>query len=133
MIYAGMAGRSINGLMKRNFAPPAERLRSVIARLKQVPAIYAAGKANVKDPPKEFTDVAIRVSKGSIGFFEKTVPAWAQEAAGGDAALLGELTRANDAVITAAKDFAVWLEKDLKPRSTGKYALGAETFSALLA
>ena len=132
MAYAGVPGRAINGIMKRDFAPGAERLRSIVARLRQVPAVYAAAKANLKNPPREFTDVAIRMSKGTIGFFEKTVPAWARDAAGGDAALLGELTQANDAVITAAKDFATWLEKDLKPRSTGKYALGAETFAALL-
>jgi uncharacterized protein (DUF885 family) len=132
MAYAGVPGRAINGIMKRDFAPAAERLRSIIARLRQVPAVYAAAKANLKNPPREFTDVAIRMSKGTIGFFEKTVPAWARDAAGGDAALLGELTQANDAVITAAKDFATWLETDLKPRSTGKYALGAETFAALL-
>jgi len=132
MSYAGLPGRAINGLMKRDFAPPAERLRSIIARLRQVPAVYAAAKANLKNPPREFTDVAIRMSRGTIGFFEKAVPAWARDAAAGDTALLAELTRANDAVIAAAKDFATWLEKDLKPRSNGSYAVGADTFAALL-
>ncbi|HXY34485.1 MAG TPA: DUF885 family protein, partial [Planctomycetaceae bacterium] len=37
----GPAG-SIDGLMKRNFAPPATRLRSVIARLKATPATFVA-------------------------------------------------------------------------------------------
>ena len=73
MRYAGLAGFAVNGLMKRDFAPTAERLRSVTARIQAVPAICAAGKANVKNPPKEFTTLAIRMAKGSVGFLEGTV------------------------------------------------------------
>ena len=32
MGYAGLPGGAIDGLMKRDFAPAADRLRSVIAR-----------------------------------------------------------------------------------------------------
>src|SRR5205814_6326930 len=39
MNYVGLPGSSIDSLMKRNFAPPPERLRSVIARLKAIPAM----------------------------------------------------------------------------------------------
>ena len=35
-------GNAIDLLMKRNFAPPAERLRSVVSRLKGVPALMEA-------------------------------------------------------------------------------------------
>jgi hypothetical protein len=48
MFYVAVSAFSINDLMKRDFAPKAERLRSVIGRLKAVPAICEAGKANVK-------------------------------------------------------------------------------------
>jgi uncharacterized protein (DUF885 family) len=130
MPYAGLAGGSIDGLMKRNFAPPAERLRLVIGRLRLVPTVYAAAKANLKNPPKELTDVAIRQAKGSIGFFQGSVATWAKEAAGGDAALLAEFTDTNKAVIAAAKEFATWLEKDLLPRSKGAYAIGEANFLA---
>src|SRR6266516_546087 len=44
MNYVGLPGGAIDGLMKRNFAPAAERLRSVIARLKGIPKIVAAMK-----------------------------------------------------------------------------------------
>jgi uncharacterized protein (DUF885 family) len=132
MGYVSLPGRAIDGLMKRNFAPASERLQSVIARLGLVPGIYAAAKANVKDPPKEFTDLAIRMSRGSVGFFEKTVDAWAKEAAGGDAALLARFQQANAAAAAAARDFSEWLQKDLLPRSHGSYAVGADHFLALL-
>jgi hypothetical protein len=72
------------------------------------------------------------MSKGSLRFFEATIPAWAQEVAAGDGALLAELAAANAPALAAAKEFAAWLERDLLPRSTAPYAIGAETFSALL-
>ena len=132
MMYAGTAGFAVNGLMKRDFAPKAERLRSITARLKAVPAICAAGKANVQNPPKEFTTLAMRMAKGSAGFLQGAVAAWAKDAAGGDAVLLAEFTEANAKAVAAVTAFAEWLEKDLAPRSNGKYAIGAENYAAKL-
>jgi uncharacterized protein (DUF885 family) len=128
MMYAGLPGGAVDGLMKRDFAPKAERLRSVISRLRAVPAVFAAGKANVRTPPREFTDLALRMAKGSVGFFEGSVAQWARNAAGSDAALLAEFTQANAGAVASVKDFARWLEQDLLPRSTGAYALGEERF-----
>lgn len=132
MGYVRMPGGAIDAIMKRDFAPAAERLKLVIARLRQVPGVYAAAKANVKNPPREFTDLAIRTSKGSVGFFEKAVAAWAQDAAGSDAALLAEFSQADIAAAAAARDFASWLQSDLLPASKGNYAIGAENFLAKL-
>ena len=132
MMYAGTAGFAVNDLMKRDFAPKADRLRSITSRLKAVPAICAAGKANVKNPPKEFTTLAMRMSKGAGGFLQGTVSAWAKDAAGSDAALLADFNDANGKAVAAVNDYGAWLEKDLAPRSNGKYAIGAENFSAKL-
>ena len=130
MGYAGLAGNAADILIKRDFAPAAERLRSLISRLKQVPAVYAAGKANLVNPPREFTDLAIRICKGSAGYFSGTVANWAKDAAGNDAALRKEFDDANASVVAATRDFAEWLEKDLLPRSKGSYAIGAANFLA---
>ena len=132
MRYAGIAGFAVNGLIMRDFAPKPERLRSVTERLKSIPAICAAGKANVQNPPKEFTTLATRMAKGSAGFLQGTVAAWAKEAAGGDAALLAQFTEVNGKAVAALTDFSAWLEKDLAPRSNGKYAIGADNFAAKL-
>ena len=132
MRYSGIAGFAVNGLIKRDFAPKAERLRSLTARLKEVPAVCAAGKANVQNPPPEFTTLATRMAKGSTGFLQGTVAAWAKDAAGGDAALLADFTAANDKAVAAVADYSAWLEKDLAPRSKGKYAIGAENYAAKL-
>jgi uncharacterized protein (DUF885 family) len=128
MGYAGVPGGAIDVLMKREFAPAPERLRRALARMEQIPRLYAAARENMKDPPREFTDLAVRMSKGSVGFFEDSVAQWAREAAKGDAALLAQFEAQNKKVIAATREFADWLEKDLLPRSHGHYAIGAETF-----
>ncbi|MEO8430299.1 MAG: DUF885 domain-containing protein [Acidobacteriota bacterium] len=132
MQYAGMAGFAVNDLIKRDFAPAAERLGSVTARIRAVPSICAAGKANLKNPPKEFTTLAIRMAKGSAGFLEGSLASWAKDAGAGDPAVEKSFGEANAKAIAALRDFAAWLEKDLAPRSTGRYAIGAENFSRKL-
>jgi hypothetical protein len=86
----------------------------------------------LKNPPREFTDLAIRMTRGSVGFFRGSVATWARAAAGPDPALLGEFEAANAKVIAATESFAGWLESDLKPRSNGKYAIGPDNFLAKL-
>src|SRR5436309_20518 len=125
MSYVGLPGGAVDGLMKRNFAPPAERLRSVIARLKGVPALMDAMKTNIQNPPHEFTDLAFRIAHGSVGFFKDSVAAWAKGAAGGDTALLKEFDEANAAAAKSLDDGAKWLEKMVLPNSKGSYAIGA--------
>ena len=129
MNYVGTPGNAVDLLMKRNFAPPAERLKSVTARLRGVPAIMAAMKANVTNPPKEFTDLAIRIAGGSVGFFKGDVATWAKGAAGTDSAALREFTAANDSAASALEDAAKWLKSDLLPKSTGTFAIGEKAFA----
>jgi uncharacterized protein (DUF885 family) len=132
MIYVGAPAEAIDGLMKRDFAPAATRLRSVIARLKATPAMFVALRANVENPPQEFTDLAIRMGEGSIGFYQQTVHDWAKEAAGNDAELFRQFNAANERVVKSLTETVAWLKKDLLPKSHGNYALGAETFAKKL-
>jgi len=132
MNYVGLPGGAVDGLIKRNFAPPAERLRSVISRLKGVPALIDAMKANVQNPPHEFTDLAFRMAHGSVGFFRDTAAMWAKDAAGSDTSLLSEFDAANATAAKSLEDAADWLEKTLLPSSKGSYAIGAGNFSKKL-
>ena len=132
MGYTGLPGSAVDLLIKRDFAPPAERLRAVISREKRIPAVFEAARKNLKEPPREFTDLAIRMAKGSLGFFEGPVAAWAAEAAGQDKKLLAEFQEWNARVIAAFREFAAWLETDLKPRSKGRFAIGKDLFLAKL-
>jgi len=132
MGYVGGPAGAIDQLMKRDFAPAATRLRSVIARLKAAPSMFEALRANVENPPKEFTDLAIQMGQGSIAFFQQTVRDWAKGAAGNDAALLREFNAADDKVVKEISETVNWLKHDLLPMSHGKYALGADAFAKKL-
>ena len=132
MNYVSAPGNSVDNLMKRNFAPKAERLRSVIGRLKGVPPMIEAMKQNMDNPPHEFTDLAFRMAHGSVGFFKESVADWAKDAAAADPALFNEFNAANTAAAAALEDAANWLEKTLLPKSKGAYAIGADNFSKKL-
>jgi uncharacterized protein (DUF885 family) len=132
MSYARLPGEAVDALMKRDFAPAHDRMQSVVSRLRLVPALYAAARANLDDPAPEHTQLALRMAKGSIGFFESATRTWARSPTKDDPALLAAFTAANDAALAATRDFATWLERDLLPRSHGKFALGTERYRELL-
>src|SRR5213594_3787752 len=123
MNYVSLPGAAIDNLMKRNFAPADERLRSVIARLNGIPKMIAAMKQNIDNPPREFTDLAFRIARGSVGFFETSVENWAKHAAGDDRALLNEFATANAAAANSIQEGADWLQKTLLPKSRGTFAI----------
>ena len=127
--YVGAPGSAVDLIMKRKFAPAKQRLQAVTARLLGAPALVVAMKANVVNPPKEFTDLAIRVAGGSVGFLKVDVAKWAKDAAGGDAQALAEFQRADDSAVQAMQEASGWLKSDLLPRSQGAFAIGAENFS----
>jgi uncharacterized protein (DUF885 family) len=131
-LYITVAGSAIDSLMKREFAPARDRLRAVIARERAIPSLFNAARRNLDNPPREFTDLALRAVRGSVGFFEGAVADWAKTAAGSDTALWNEFDEANARVAAETKALATWLETDLKPRSTGRYAIGPENFLAKL-
>jgi uncharacterized protein (DUF885 family) len=128
VLYLGKPAEAIDLLMKRTFAPPADRLKAVIGRLKASPPLLAAMKANVENPPKEFTDLGIIVAKGTVDYFRADLATWAKTAAGKDEKLFAEFEAANKPVIEAFVTAAKWLETDLLPRSKGKFAIGADAF-----
>jgi hypothetical protein len=129
MGYVGVPGNAVDLLMKRSFAPPAERLKSVTSRLRGVPAVLNEMRENIVNPPREFTDLAARIAGGSVGFFKSDVATWAKGAAGTDSATLREFTQVNDSVVASMQSAADWLNRTLLPKSRGRYAIGAKAFA----
>ena len=125
-IYSSAPTSSIFSLIKRNVAPAEERLRSVIEREKQVPRALHQARTVLRNPPRIYTDIAIDQLPGNIDFFAKDVPDAFKDVK--DATLLAEFKSSNDAAIAALKDYQSWLEKDLRPRSHGTFAIGTENY-----
>ncbi len=85
--------------MKRPFAPAADRLKSLIARERLMPAALAEARKNLSAPPKIYTQIAIEQIDGNISFFKNDVTAAFAEVT--DTALTHQFKQANDSVITA--------------------------------
>jgi uncharacterized protein (DUF885 family) len=129
--YSGAVSNAAFSLMERKFASPDERLRSLIAREKLMPRTLVDARANLKNPPRIYTEIAIEQLPGIISFFEHDVPLAFADAQ--DAALKTEFSTANAAVIKVLNEYQNWLKTDLLPRSKGEFRIGADTFSKKLA
>jgi uncharacterized protein (DUF885 family) len=128
--YSGACANGAFVLMERKFASPDERLRSLIAREKQMPVVLAEARVNLKNPPRVFTEIAIEQLPDIITFFEHDVPQAFADAK--DPALKAEFAQTNAAVIAALSSYLAWLKTDLMPQSNGDFRIGAETFSKKL-
>jgi uncharacterized protein (DUF885 family) len=125
-LYSSGITNSIFVIMARTFAPPAQRLKSVIAREKQVPAVFQAARLNLKNPPPIYVDVALEQIPGIISFFQKDVPEAFKDVK--DQALLAQFHASNQKVMDELKSYQQWLEKDLKPRAHGEFRIGADNY-----
>jgi uncharacterized protein (DUF885 family) len=128
--YSSGITNSIFVIMARTFAPPAERINSVIAREKQVPAVFRAARQNLKNPPPIYVDVAQEQIPGLISFFQKDVPEAFKDVK--DPALLAQFQSANQKVMDELKSYGQWMEKELKPQAHGDFRLGVDNYSKKL-
>jgi uncharacterized protein (DUF885 family) len=128
--YSSGIANGVYVIMSRKFAPADDRLRSVIAREKLMPAVFDAARQNLKNPPRVYTEIALEQLPGIVGFFQNDVPAAFTEAK--DPAVKADFATSNAAVIAALQSYEKWLKSDLLPRSNGDFRFGAETFSKKL-
>jgi uncharacterized protein (DUF885 family) len=118
-------------IMERAYAPGAQRLASLVAREKAMLGALAEARRNLVNPPKIFTQIGIEQIDGNISFFKNDVPAAFKDVT--DTATLNAFTQSNAAVMKALADYKTFLQHDLLPKSSGNYALGADTYAKALA
>jgi uncharacterized protein (DUF885 family) len=129
-VYSSGPTSSIFGLMSRNFAPQADRLKSVIARERQIPKVLQDGRANLKNPPRIYAEIALEQLPGLISFFQKDVPLAFNKLR--DQKLLAEFHATNQTVIDELRSYGTFLKNDLLPRSNGDFRIGSENYSKKL-
>jgi uncharacterized protein (DUF885 family) len=125
-VYVSNLSYSVFMIMRRHFAPQADRLRSVVAREREIPRVLEAARENVSNPPRVYTQVALQQMPDNIKFFQNDVPAAFREVQ--DPKLLSEFKASNDAAIDALRKYQEFLRTDLLPASNGDFRLGAENF-----
>jgi uncharacterized protein (DUF885 family) len=117
-------GGAIYALTAREFAPLRDRLRSVKARLKGIPAVLEAAKANLRNPPRIETETALLQNKGNITLIRDELKTYLDQAP----ELIAEFAPIQSQVIAALQSYGLWLEKELLPRSTGNFRIGENKF-----
>ena len=125
-LYSGGITSSVFVIMSRNFASQEDRLRSVIARERLMPAVFEAARANLRSPPRIYTEIALEQLPGIVSFFQKDVPAAFNKVT--DKKELAEFGQSNQAVINALKAYQTFLKNDLLPRSNGSFPIGPENY-----
>jgi uncharacterized protein (DUF885 family) len=124
--YTSGVTESIFALMKRNFAPPEDRLRSVIARERQFPKAFEAARWNLQNPPRIYVQIALEQLPDETDFFRKDVPAAFSGVT--DAKLLAEFKASNQIVIQSFGSYQKFLHDRVLPHANGDFRLGAETY-----
>ncbi len=117
-------------LMERDFAPPDDRLRSLVAREQEMPKVLDEARKNLENPPQIYTEIALEQLPDDIAFFRNDVPAAFAKAT--DPALKARFAKTNEAVIAALTGYEQWMRTDLLPRSKGDFRYGADTFAKKL-
>ncbi len=128
--YSSGVTIAIFTIMSRTFAPPADRLKSVVARERLIPRVFESARENLKNPPEIYTRIAIEQLPGMVSFFEKDVPLAFKQVT--DAQLLGDFHKTNQAVIDALHGYESYLKNDVLPRSHGDFRIGAGDYTKKL-
>jgi uncharacterized protein (DUF885 family) len=113
-------------IMSRAFAPAEVRLRALVEREKRMPEMLRDARANLRNPPRIYTEVAIEQLPGIVTFFQKDVPLAFADVK--DATLLREFRAANLAVVRELNDYLTWLKTEMLPHSKGDFRIGADNY-----
>jgi uncharacterized protein (DUF885 family) len=131
LIYTGLAGDALYGLIARDFAPEPQRLRNLGQRLDQLPRLLQQERESL-DParvPKVHAETAVKQNAGLVSLLDgeiaqriATLPAADQQS------LEASVVRARSALT----QHQIWLEKRLVPEAQGDFRLGQKLYDEKL-
>ncbi|MDP2914573.1 MAG: DUF885 family protein [Candidatus Aminicenantes bacterium] len=121
LYYNEIILQSVRSLLVKDFAAMDGRLKSATERAKALPGFIKTAKTELKTPPKEYTEEAIRKFPAILDFYRTEVPKLIEM--GGVEAKSKFQTELGKAII-ALEDYQRFLQADLLARSTGNFRLG---------
>ncbi|SHN46339.1 DUF885 domain-containing protein [Cryptosporangium aurantiacum] len=118
-------GALLDGLITREFAPPAERLEALADRLRQVPDALRTAETTLHDCPRIHVETAIGQLDGVVGLVSTEVPRLAAQVPGLD------VTAPATAALAALDRHRAWLVEQLDT-AQGEARLGRRLWEAKL-
>ena len=131
LVYVGLSGSSIYGLVARDFAPITERLNNAASRLEQIPRFLEQSRTALvpERVPQIHAETAIAQNPGLNSIIDNMiVPEMPALNATDRARLEAAIETARDAIA----EHQTWLEEELLPRAAGDFRIGAELYDAKL-
>ena len=128
--YVNIATGAVFSILSRKFAPDQIRLAKIVAREKQIPAMFAQARVNLTAVDKYNAEIAYDDAMGAVGFFKTTVPE--AFAAAGDETLRAQFVASTQAAVDATRDFARWLKTGFVAHPVGNFSIGAANYAARL-
>jgi uncharacterized protein (DUF885 family) len=129
-LYADLLASSLAGQALFTHAPPEERARRVLSKLRQTARLLQAARDNIKDPPGIFVKVGIETMRGALKFIDQDLPRAFSNV--DDLHLLGDLADAQAEASQALGGYIDYLETDVAPRARASFRLGREKFEQKL-
>ena len=124
-LYVELLGNSLLSLLKRDFAPLESRVRSLLARLEQVPRLMDEARSNLERPPRLFLQTALRLIPGTVEFLKHDL---LRPLASARAELRGRAEALAAMAADALIDYGRHVEGKLLPLSEGDYRLGPDLY-----
>ena len=129
--YVNIGSQGVFGLMAREFAPPAQRLASVVARERQIPAMLHQAQSNLvpSDVPAISAQVAMLDAQGAAHFLAHDVPpAFASVE---DPKLLADFKASTAEAADAYTQYDAFLKSSVVPHAHASFAIGAKAYEYL--
>ena len=123
MLYASALADGVHNLMTMTSDPAPIRMRRIISKLHQLPAFLNDAKVNVVNPPRLFAERGAGFMRGAQDMLGRDLDA--AFAAEPNAALRDSLRKAADAAIPQIAAYVAYLERDVIPKATGDFTIGA--------
>jgi uncharacterized protein (DUF885 family) len=129
-LYADTLASSLAAQVLFQYAPVSERARRVASKLRQVPALIAAAKANIKEPPPLFVKTALETLRGLLMFLDVDLPR--AFSALDDLSVLSDLADVSTEAHSAIAGYITYLEEEVAPKTRASFRLGDALFAQKL-
>jgi uncharacterized protein (DUF885 family) len=129
--YPSLALSGCNVFIIRDFAPPEQRGKSLLQRLKQIPAFLKQGERNLKKVskiPRVWTEIGMETTMSGKAFFQTSIPEFAEKVP----QLKNSILKAVQEAEKSFERYYNFLKEKVLPKSRGDFACGKKLFDYLL-
>jgi len=115
-------GEALFPLFTRDFAPLADRVESIVARLEKAPAYLSQTHERVTDPVRLWAEIDLESTEQLPAFLDTIVSAARAEGVGDE--ITRRLEAASNATKAALSEHSAWLRDDVLPRAKADWKAG---------